>query len=80
MRIPSTPRKQFFKDEILDLKSLPRLHVEAFIHHKGDEFNLIPPAGYYASLMAYTQYIRDYDSPFQLVSPSRMLPKPATPM
>ncbi|KAJ4145041.1 hypothetical protein LMH87_003903 [Akanthomyces muscarius] len=74
MRIPSTPRKQFFKDEILDLKSLPRLHVEAFIHHKGDEFNLIPPAGYYASLMAYTQYIRDYDSPFQLVSPSQDLP------
>lgn len=63
-------------DQILDLTSLPRSHVEAFIHHKRDEFNLMPPVGYYASLMAFTQYIRVYDSPFQLVSPSRMLPEP----
>lgn len=67
-------------DEILDLTSLPRFPVEAFILKKGAEFNLVPPGAYYASLMAFTQYIRDYDSPFQLLPPSRMSPKATSPL
>ncbi|KAM3467531.1 hypothetical protein MY5147_001495 [Beauveria neobassiana] len=61
-------------DSMLDLASLPRTQVEALIHKNSNDFDLLSPAEYYDSLMAFTLHIRDHDNPFQLLSPTHKLP------